>query len=652
MNYIEKNNELKQIIKNKLSPFVSGKCCLLGLPYYHENIGDFLIWEGVELFLKDVGVNCVYRASALRYDPKRIYKNMTILINGGGSFGDVWENAIRNWRQIVNDFPNNKIVILPQTVFYSDHNVMLADADLFGHHPNLILCARDNRSFNTLRLYFHLNTILLIPDMAFYMSNSPLLNCKKKSSNKILFLKRKDKELNNDIDFSFLEKSQIDSMDWITYDKNTFYIKLIKKYCIKKRNPLIVRFIDFYIYFFYKNYIIKLGVLFFADYIEVFTTRLHGAILSCLMQKYFILFDNSYGKNKLFFETWLGDLEKSKLYSQAIIKQSNKISFLVSIIIPLYNKEEYFERCFNSVCIQTYKNIECVIVEDCSTDNSLKIAENLIQNYTGNIYFRLIKHNQNNGLSGARNTGIYNSTGDFLYFLDADDEITDNAIKSLVMLLEKFPNAEISQGNMYQSPRVQYDSYDQKGKLPQIIKGNLEINKFYYHSGLLVNAVNKLIKRDFIIKNNLYFKLKLIHEDYHWFFFVLKKINTIVFTDEYCYIRYFVPGSIITNDNYYASISSYLAIVQDRLYNLRIELFDEQLSETLQLLKQQKEKILSNERYSDLLPLCNDLLEKIPNGKFFVYFGITMLIKNFKNKIQKIKELMRKIFRILFVVFC
>jgi len=294
-----------------------------------------------------------------------------------------------------------------------------------------------------------------------------------------------------------------------------------------------------------------------------------------------------------------------------------KDNILVSIIIPLYNKEQYFERCFDSVVRQTYKNIECIIVEDCSTDGSLELAERLIKNYAGNVKFLLIKHEQNGGLSVARNTGIKNSNGEYIYFLDSDDEITENCINSLVMLVEQYPSVNIVQGNVYQYPRVEKDPYELKGKLPEFASGNLEIKKCY-STYLPVNAWNKLISNKFITQNDLYFKPGIIHEDYLWRFFMLKRISSFAYTDEYCYIRYFLPDSIMTNLNLFPSISSYLAIVEDMLSNLDIDLLEEQLLRIRKLLNLQKTKILSDKKYLPLLPRCQMLQAKFPKRHLFV----------------------------------
>jgi glycosyltransferase involved in cell wall biosynthesis len=312
---------------------------------------------------------------------------------------------------------------------------------------------------------------------------------------------------------------------------------------------------------------------------------------------------------------------------------------LVSIVCPLYNKEPYFERCFNSIIKQTYTNIECIIIEDCSTDNSLELANRLIKSYNGNVKFILIKHEQNGGLSAARNTGINNSNGEYIYFLDSDDEITDNCINSLVTLSRKYPEVDIVQGNIYQYPRVENDDYELKGKLPEFVSGNLEIKKHYYMC-LPPNAVNKLIRKKFITQN-LYFKNGLIHEDFHWRFFMIKKLESFAFTDEYCYIRYIVSDSIMTNPNILPSILCYLTIAEDMLCNLDADLLEQQLQDIYWLLCWQKNRILSNEKYSSLMPKCEALFARIPKSKFFLFFIV-------KCELTKIKQLLKRIIKWIF----
>lgn len=79
---------------------------------------------------------------------------------------------------------------------------------------------------------------------------------------------------------------------------------------------------------------------------------------------------------------------------------------LVSIIIPVNNVSDYVEECLQSVAAQTYTAIECIIVDDCGTDDSMQKVESFITNYQGPITFKILHHEHNRGLSAARNTGI------------------------------------------------------------------------------------------------------------------------------------------------------------------------------------------------------------------------------------------------------
>ena len=100
---------------------------------------------------------------------------------------------------------------------------------------------------------------------------------------------------------------------------------------------------------------------------------------------------------------------------------------MVSIIIPIYNVEKYSDECITSVINQTYKNIEIILVDDGSPDNCGKICDNYA------LKDKRIKviHEKNGGLSFARNTGLNIATGEYVYFLDSDDYLTDNAIELL-----------------------------------------------------------------------------------------------------------------------------------------------------------------------------------------------------------------------------
>lgn len=105
----------------------------------------------------------------------------------------------------------------------------------------------------------------------------------------------------------------------------------------------------------------------------------------------------------------------------------------ISILIPIYNVEQYVKRCILSVMAQTYTGMmECILVDDCGTDKSIAVAEQIITDYHGNIRFSVLKHTYNRGLAAARNTAVEAATGDFIVHVDSDDWIEPNMIACLV----------------------------------------------------------------------------------------------------------------------------------------------------------------------------------------------------------------------------
>ena len=120
----------------------------------------------------------------------------------------------------------------------------------------------------------------------------------------------------------------------------------------------------------------------------------------------------------------------------------------ISIIIPVYNVEKYIVKCLQSVASQTLtKGIECIIVDDLGSDNSIQLALDFINNYEGDISFSIIHRKQNGGLSAARNTGIEAATKKYLYFLDSDDEITPDCTELMWGLIDKHGEVDLVQGS-------------------------------------------------------------------------------------------------------------------------------------------------------------------------------------------------------------
>jgi pyruvyl transferase EpsO len=317
MDFTDKVTELNNLVKETLTQHIDNDFVLFDLPY-HTNIGDNLIWEGEIQFLKGLtGYRLLYSCSPATYHYHKLDREIIILLHGGGNFGDVWHEIHQFKNTIISYYPRNKIIILPQTVHYDDKDILLKDSALFARHQNLIICARDRNSYDLLKKYFCSNVILLVPDMAFCIPPVQLHKYYGKPLNRNLFLRRTDTELNTYFNYAnfIADKENTDISDWPSVETQTIYGFLLRCFLWMGRRTVFLfpRSADLYAKFFFKPNLIKTGVRFIYSYNKVYTTRLHAAILCCLLEKPFVLFDNSYGKNRSFFETWLSDLEQAKL---------------------------------------------------------------------------------------------------------------------------------------------------------------------------------------------------------------------------------------------------------------------------------------------------------------------------------------------------
>ena len=107
---------------------------------------------------------------------------------------------------------------------------------------------------------------------------------------------------------------------------------------------------------------------------------------------------------------------------------------LISVIVPVYNVENYLEKCLYSLLNQTYSNIQIVLIDDGSTDKSGKICDSYLEKDKRIVVY----HTSNRGVSSARNLGLANSKGKYIYFLDPDDYLEVDALEKLHDHIEKF----------------------------------------------------------------------------------------------------------------------------------------------------------------------------------------------------------------------
>ena len=224
----------------------------------------------------------------------------------------------------------------------------------------------------------------------------------------------------------------------------------------------------------------------------------------------------------------------------------------VSIIIPIYNVEKYVERCLRSVMAQTYGDIECLLVDDCTPDGSMAICERMLAEYVGPIDFKVLHHERNRGLSAARNTGTAAAMGKYIYYLDSDDEITPDCIALLVAEAEKHPGVEMVIGNRVGDELIDLgEAYCFRGRNYYEDNAWFLYQSYRRDGNIPVTAWNKLLNKDFLLANDLSFLEGILAEDQLWSFYVGEVVHRFAFVSSHTYIYHPTPYSITNGTSFH-----------------------------------------------------------------------------------------------------
>ncbi len=291
----------------------------------------------------------------------------------------------------------------------------------------------------------------------------------------------------------------------------------------------------------------------------------------------------------------------------------------VSVIIPVYNVENYIEECIKSVLTQNYDNYEIILLDDGSTDNSLEICKK----FEDDIKIKII-HNQNHGVSITRNEGINIANGEYIIFIDSDDCISYTFIEDLVEAIEK-NDADIAICG-YTRNRLELNK--DEGNDISIIQADDYLNMLFKNNLSECYVWNKIFKRNIIINSNIYFPECIsIWEDMYFLINYLNNINKVAIINKKLYFYRIRMESTINNSDTTSKIEEKILILKLIKENCRGKISVEE------------QKILEKKYISSLLRYlmkCNkekniyqkkEILKKIKNSESFMFLNRKEKIK-------------------------
>lgn len=224
---------------------------------------------------------------------------------------------------------------------------------------------------------------------------------------------------------------------------------------------------------------------------------------------------------------------------------------LISIIVPIYNAEDYLHDCLSSIAAQSYENIEAILINDGSTDNSYNIAQSFCDK---DPRFKLISQ-PNRGVGAARQAGLNAVTGEYIIHTDSDDLMTDKALEYLYQSIEK-NNSNVAVGAYVNKTRagdiiVEHNSGSKDEFIVDVLLGK-------YHGSLCNKLISAELCKDLCFSDNINYM-----EDILFLMKVLENKKTVLsVTNEVVYIYNFVEGSY-TNSISTSSIESSIIVTRE-----------------------------------------------------------------------------------------
>jgi exopolysaccharide biosynthesis predicted pyruvyltransferase EpsI len=277
----------------------SSRCALVDFPA-HGNVGDSVIWLGERAYLRDRRVTVTYACDIGNYFKADLARALdgggTILIHGGGNFGDLWPHHHALRLRVIRDWPGHRIIQLPQTVYFQTTEAREETRQAIDAQGNFHLVARDRPSYEAYQRHFSA-ACSLGPDMALYLGNQAVEGV---PSGDFFWLRRSDKESLGATTRELV--SGITTQDWLQDGKRL--LRLSESITNWKQRWFFVRRVERALYDPFARARLRRGYRMLRQGRVVITERLHGHILCLLAGMPNVLIDNSYGKNAGFYRTW------------------------------------------------------------------------------------------------------------------------------------------------------------------------------------------------------------------------------------------------------------------------------------------------------------------------------------------------------------
>lgn len=226
----------------------------------------------------------------------------------------------------------------------------------------------------------------------------------------------------------------------------------------------------------------------------------------------------------------------------------------ISIIVPVFNVEKYISICVDSILKQDYVNFEIILINDGSTDNSGKICDD----YATISEKVKVFHQKNRGLSSARNTGIDNASGEYIWFVDSDDWIATNALEIIAKELKD----DIEMLGFYESKYIEKEEKFTKQKIIITIGTTNGLSYIEFNGKFVPSVCFYVYNINFIKENRLLFKEQLVHEDDYFSLQCFSLVKRIKKINKVLYFYRIRDNSIITGKVTLERLNSYLEIVK------------------------------------------------------------------------------------------